>query len=137
MSEHEDVVKILADPKWDRGERIYEWPEDEAEAYRELGWAEGMAAAKKIRIDKFAEELLSSGWLAKHDARVQADTAEQAATIAENAFLIHKVPSLGCGPFQIQQYVADESRAQIAANIRAKCIAPTPGKTTESEASHE
>ena len=82
MSEHEDVVKILADPKWDRGERIYEWPEDEAEAYRELGWAEGMAAAKKIRIDKFAEELLSSGWLAAHDAEVAATALDEMADAA-------------------------------------------------------
>ena len=55
----EAVAAILRDPKWERTQYVYEWPEDEAEAYRALGWEEGRRAADAIRFRKQAEEIVA------------------------------------------------------------------------------
>lgn len=54
-------LEVLLDELFaERGNDVRLWPEDEAEAYRELGWSEGAAAARALRIAKAARALYAS-----------------------------------------------------------------------------
>lgn len=57
--DREALVEVLSTSLWERGNRVNDWPEDEAEAYRELGWAEGAAAARSIVMGKAADAVIA------------------------------------------------------------------------------
>ena len=59
MPDREAVADLLDDRQWERGNVISEWPEDEAEAYREFGWREGVEAARRILHLKQADAVLA------------------------------------------------------------------------------
>lgn len=51
--------RVIDEGMVDRGKYVSEWPEDEAEAYREFGWDEGRAAARAIQVAKTVDAVLS------------------------------------------------------------------------------
>lgn len=80
--DRETLARVLSDPKWQRGSDVREWPEDEAEAYREEGWSVGIAAARAVLVQKQVDALLAA--LGARDVRdVQAGALEQAAAELE------------------------------------------------------
>ncbi len=78
MADREAVLKVLSDPQWERSNMVYEWPDDEAEAYRAKGWSEGVAAARAILHGKQADALFASGVI-QSKGDVQAEALEEAA----------------------------------------------------------
>ena len=56
-------------------------------------------------------------WLEGEQARVRSEALKEAAQVAAEAMLLHKLPTPGTGPFTIQQAAADEARTQIAEKI--------------------
>lgn len=73
-----------------------------------------------------AEFLAAVADLAEHDRVLVTATAERAAALAENAFLVHEIGTPGEGPFTNGQRHADEARVQIAAKIRTVFNVPAP-----------
>lgn len=57
-SAREYLADRLAEVLYDRGDDIRKWPEDEAEAYREFRFSEGMAAANRLKFLKAADAIL-------------------------------------------------------------------------------
>ena len=53
-----ELAALLAELLYDRGRDVRTWPEDEAAAYRELGWEPGHLAARTVMFEKAAHELL-------------------------------------------------------------------------------
>jgi len=53
----DELVALLESLDWDRGNHIADWPDDEAEAYREFGWQEGIDAANRIKWAKWADAI--------------------------------------------------------------------------------
>ncbi|MHA7210829.1 hypothetical protein [Arthrobacter sp. MDT1-65] len=62
MTDMIEVVKAaLKESMFDRGIRVYEWPDDEAAAYRDNGgFSEGTEAAEEIRFTKAAKAVLEA-----------------------------------------------------------------------------
>lgn len=75
-----ELEQLLTTLLYDRGNVVYEWPDDEAEAYRELGWSEGVAAARKIMFEKAAKALTDAGFV---KAPESVDSEAQIRRIAE------------------------------------------------------
>lgn len=59
QTEEEVLVDLLAELFADRSDRINDWPEDEAEAYRKYSLSEGAAAVRRVRLHKAAATILS------------------------------------------------------------------------------
>lgn len=57
----EALIELLTASLYDRGNQVTDWPEDEAEAYRELRWWEGREAARKLMFAKAVDALLAPG----------------------------------------------------------------------------
>ena len=55
----EALATVLEEHLYDRGNDVRTWPPDEAAAYREHGWAEGTASARRVMFTKTARALLS------------------------------------------------------------------------------
>lgn len=67
----------------ERGERVNEWPEDEARAYRDLRFEAGRRAAQAIRVDKIlaltrGDEEFETSWAGDERATHWYDTREEA-----------------------------------------------------------
>ena len=54
------IADVLEEHLYDRGNDVRTWPDDEAAAYRELGWSEGTAAARRVMFEKAARALLAA-----------------------------------------------------------------------------
>jgi len=54
----DELTELLDVALPERGTNIRQWPDDEAEAYREFGWAEGIAAAREVWLSKGADAVL-------------------------------------------------------------------------------
>jgi len=63
VSARDEIAAIITDPKFERNNVVSSWPNDEAEAYRELGWSEGSEAAEVIRSGKVADAILAAGFV--------------------------------------------------------------------------
>ena len=63
MTARDEIAAIITDPKFERNNVVSSWPDDEAEAYRELGWSEGREAAEVIRSGKVADAILAAGYV--------------------------------------------------------------------------
>jgi hypothetical protein len=63
--EREALARLIDKGMADRGRYVQDWPDDEAEAYREFGWTEGITAARALQVQH----------LAARDRRVAAETA--------------------------------------------------------------
>ena len=69
--EREALDRLLDEHMAVRPQRVREWPDDEAEAYRELGWSEGIAAARKLQVAKARDAILASDvWRNRRQAPV-------------------------------------------------------------------
>ena len=55
----ESLATVLEELLPERGNDLSTWPEDERDAYREHGWSEGLAAARRLRFEKAARALLA------------------------------------------------------------------------------
>jgi len=64
LTVRDTLADLLETVFYDRGNNLANWPEDEAEAYRELGWSEGTAAARALVRRKAADVILAAGWQA-------------------------------------------------------------------------
>jgi hypothetical protein len=56
----EELAKALSALYYERGNDVRTWPEDEAEAYRELRWSEGSQAARDVINLKSADAILAA-----------------------------------------------------------------------------
>jgi hypothetical protein len=73
MTDRDTIVAILSSPEWGRENYIPDWPDDEAEAYREFGWERGRAAARLILNGKIADAILAAGFGATSDVVLPLD----------------------------------------------------------------
>lgn len=54
------LTAVITELVRDKGNVVYEWPDDEAAAYRDSGgFAEGRAAVQKLRVDKGVAAVLA------------------------------------------------------------------------------
>lgn len=67
----EELADLLEEHLYDRGNNVRTWPADEAAAYRELGWSEGTAAARRVMFHKAARAVLAAG-AARHASATEA-----------------------------------------------------------------
>jgi hypothetical protein len=58
--QREAILAVLNDPQWKRNNHVNEWPDDEAEAYRELRWEEGANAALRVLHGKQAHAIIAA-----------------------------------------------------------------------------
>jgi hypothetical protein len=84
------LVQLLTELFFERGERVYEWPEDEAEAYREFGWSEGRANARRVMFKKNAKAIVSSSWLAGLKRQWQAEALEEASQMFDGKYFYQR-----------------------------------------------
>lgn len=74
--EHAEVTAILLTSLYERGDRIPDWPADEAEAYRVHRFVRGIEDARALRMSKAAAAVLDAGYTRVSDAdRLTADQA--------------------------------------------------------------
>jgi hypothetical protein len=103
------VLAILADPQWQRSNVVYEWPDDEAEAYRALGWSEGAAAAHEILLNKQADAVMS---VLRTASDVKAEVfAEEAEHVQRLIDAEQSVEPQGSTAHAMQGYVLNELEA--------------------------
>ena len=57
-----DLTRLIDEGMAERGDRIHEWPQDEAEAYREQRFAVGRAAARTIQVRKTVDSVIAAGY---------------------------------------------------------------------------
>ena len=75
-AEHAEVTAILLTSLYERGNRIPDWPADEAAAYRVHRFLQGDEDARAIRMSKAATAVLDAGYVRVTDAdRLTADQA--------------------------------------------------------------
>lgn len=80
----EEVYAIVQDLVRDKGNVVYEWPDDEAAAYRDHdGFSEGMQAVEDLRAEKGTRAVLAT-LPGKSEQEVRAEALRDAADLARS-----------------------------------------------------